>query len=111
MPLLDLVCMGCWEVVFGATELGFEDVVGKEILVVSGGRVGSGVRIVSGVMVVFGLGNNGGSMDGQIGEVLSELVTEISVGDIGGCNNGWVGLLDKGNEISLSKDAETETWF
>ena len=111
MPFLDLVCMGCWEVVFGATELGFEDVVGKEILVVSGGRVGSGVRIVSGVMVVFGLGNNGGSMDGKIGEVLSDLGTEISVGDIG-CwdgNNGWVGLLVKGNERSLSKDAETET--
>ena len=105
MPLLDLVCMGCWEVVFGATELGFEDAVGKEILVVSGGMV------VFGVMVVFGLGNNGGSMDGKIGEVLSDLGTEISVGDIGGWdgNNGWVGLLDKGNERSLSKDAETET--
>ena len=103
MPLLDLVCMGCWEVVFGETELVCEDAVGKEILVVSGGRVGSGV------MVVFGLGNNGGSMDGQIGEVLSEVVTEISVGDIGCCNNGWFGLLDKGNERSLSNDAETET--
>jgi hypothetical protein len=32
MPLLDLVCIGCWEVVFGATELGFEDAVGKERL-------------------------------------------------------------------------------
>ena len=109
MPLLDLVCMGCWEVVFGATELGFKDAVGKERIVGSGGRIGSGVRIVAGVMVVFGFGNNGGSMDGQIGEVLSELVIEISVGDIGCCNNGWFGLLDKGNERSLSNDAETET--
>ena len=109
MPLLDLVCMGCWEVVFGETELVCEDAVGKEILVVSGGRVESGIRIVARVMVVFGLGNNGGSMDGQIGEVLSEVVTEISVGDIGCCNNGWFGLLDKGNERSLSNDAETET--
>ncbi len=87
MPLLDLVCMGCWEVVFGATELEFEDAVGKEMLVVSGGRVGSGVMVV-----------------------LSVLGTKTSVGDIGGWdgNNGWVGLLDKGNERSLSKYAETE---
>ena len=101
--------MGCWEVVFGATEVGFKDAVGKERVVVSGGRMGSGVRIVAGVMVVCGFGNNGGSMDGQIGEVLSELMTERRVGDIGCCNNGWVGLLDKGTERSLSNDAETET--
>ncbi len=66
----------------------------------------------SGVMVVFGgrlsvLGKNGGSMDGQIGEVLSYLGTEVSVVDIGSWdgNNDWVGLLDKGDERSLSKDA------
>ena len=104
MPLLDLVCIGCWEVVFGATELGFEDAVGKERLVVSGGMVVSGGRLNV-------LGNDGGSMDVNMGEVLSYLGTEVSVVDIGSWdgNNDWVGLLDKGDERSLSKDAETET--
>ena len=38
MPLLDLVCIGCWKVVFGTIELGFEDAVGNGRLDVFGGR-------------------------------------------------------------------------
>ena len=110
MPLLDLVYSGCCEEVFGATELGFEDAVGKERLIVSGGMVVSGVMVVAGGRFSV-LGKDGGSMDVKIGEVLSYLGTEVRSVGIGSRdgNNDWVGLLDKGDERSLSKDAETET--
>ena len=112
MPLLDLVCIGWCEVVFGATDLGLEAAVGKERLVVYGGMVVFGVMAVSGGRFNV-LGNDGGSMDVKIREVLSYLGTEVRVVDIGSWdgNNDWVGLLDKGDEKSLSKDAETETRF
>ena len=63
MPLLDLVCIGCWEVVFGAIELGLEGAVANGRLDVSGGRISV-------------LGNVGVSLDVKPKGSLSYLGTE-----------------------------------
>jgi hypothetical protein len=127
MPLLDLVCIGCCEMVFEAVELGFEDAVGNGRLDVFGDAVGKGRLDVFGDAVGNGrldvsrgrfsvLDNDGVALDVKIEGSLSYIgIKERSVG-IGSWdgNSDCGGLLDKGDEhcgvgeMLLSKGSEAE---
>ncbi|GMY26869.1 hypothetical protein FCV25MIE_22111 [Fagus crenata] len=97
MPLLDLVCIGCWEVVFRAVELGFEVAGGKGRLDVLGDAVGKGGLDVSGVV-----------LDVEVEGSLLDIGTEEGNSDCDGPldksdKHGGVGerLLSKGSEVEI----------
>jgi hypothetical protein len=109
MPLLDLVCIGCWEVVFGAVELGFEVAGGKGRLDVFGNAVGKGGLDVSGDAVgKGGLDVSGVVLDVEVEGSLSDIGTEEGNSDCDGPldksdKHGGVGerLLSKGSEVEI----------
>ena len=100
MPLLDLVCMGCCEVVCGAVGLGFEDAVFKGRVGIFGDTLGKGRFDVAGEvigndgMVLGVIGSDGIVLDVRVEGSLSDIGTEDRSVD----NSDRGELLDKGDD-------------